>query len=66
MVRYCGRTASVRARVRRLIDEQTGKMIHIKSACIILEGVTCTADHHRLCPRGIYPYWREVWLEKLS
>jgi hypothetical protein len=56
MVRYCGRTASVRARVRRLIDEETGKMIHIKSDCIILGGVTCTADHHRLCPRGIYPY----------
>jgi hypothetical protein len=65
MVKYCGRTATVRARVERLIDEETGKMIQIKSDCIILEGVTCTADYHRLCPRGIYPYWREVWLEKV-
>jgi hypothetical protein len=66
MVKYCGRIAAVRARVRQLIDEQTGKMIHIKSDCIILEGVICTSDYHRLCPRGIYPYWREVWLEKIS
>jgi Glycosyl transferases group 1/Glycosyltransferase Family 4 len=66
MVKYCGRTATVRARVRQVIDEETGKMIHIKSDCIILEGVTCTADFHRLCPRAIYPYWREVWLEKIE
>jgi hypothetical protein len=66
MVKYCGRIASVRARVRQLIDEETGKMVHIKSDCIILEGVTCTSDYHRLCPRGIYPYWREIWLEKIN
>jgi hypothetical protein len=66
MVKYCGRLARVRACVHRLIDEETGKMIHIKSDCIILEGVTCTADYHRLCPRGIYPYWREIWLEKVT
>jgi hypothetical protein len=65
MVKYCGRIATVRTRVQQVIDEETGKMIHIKSDCIILEGVTCTSDYHRLCPRGIYPYWREVWLEKI-
>jgi hypothetical protein len=66
MVKYCGRLATVRARVTRLIDEETGKMVHIKSDCIILEGVTCTSDYHRLCPRDIYPYWREIWLEKVN
>jgi glycosyltransferase involved in cell wall biosynthesis len=66
MVKYCGRVATVRARVRQIIDEESGKMIHIKSDCIILEGVTCTSDYHRLCPRGIYPYWREIWLEKIE
>jgi hypothetical protein len=65
MVKYCGRTARVRGRVERLIDERTGQMIHIKRDCIILEGVVCTADYHRLCTRSIYPYWREVWLEKV-
>jgi hypothetical protein len=66
MVKYCGRIATVRARVERLIDEETGKMISIKTDCIILDGVTCTADYHRLCPRGIYPYWREIWLERVD
>jgi hypothetical protein len=65
MVKYCGRTATVRARVDRLIDEVTGEMIHIKSDCIILEDVVCTSDYHRLCARGIYPYWREAWLERV-
>jgi hypothetical protein len=65
MVKYCGRTARVRGRVERLIDERTGQMIHIKSDCIILEGTVCTADYHRLCPRSIYSYWRELWLEKV-
>ena len=66
MVRYCGRTARVRARVNRLIEESTGEMIEINSDCIILEGVVCAADYHRFCPRAIYPYWREIWLERVE
>jgi hypothetical protein len=66
MARYCGRTARVRARVARLIDERSGEMIEISSDCIMLEGVVCQADYHRLCPREIYSYWREIWLERLD
>lgn len=66
MLTYCGRQARVLRRVDRLIDEVDGKMIHIKSDCIILEGVVCTADYHRFCTRSIYPYWREVWLERID
>jgi len=66
MVKYCGRTARVQARVNRLIEERTGEMIQIKSDCIILEGVVCSADYHRFCTRSIYPYWREIWLERVS
>ncbi len=66
MSNYCGRTARVRARVNRLIEESTGEMIDIKSDCIILEGVVCAADYHRFCTRAIYPYWREIWLEKIG
>jgi hypothetical protein len=66
MSNYCGRTARVRARVNRLIEESNGKMIHINSDCIILEGVVCAGDYHRFCPRAIYPYWREIWLEKIA
>ena len=52
MSNYCGRTARVRARVNRLIEESTGEMIDIKSDCIILEGVVCAADYHRFCTAG--------------
>jgi hypothetical protein len=66
MSNYCGRTARVRARVNRLIEESTGELIDIKSDCILLEGVVCSADYHRFCSRAIFPYWREVWLEKID
>jgi hypothetical protein len=69
MARYCGRTARVLSKVERIVDERTGKMIELKSDCYILEGVVCTAEHsrgRRLCPRGIYPYWRACWLEPIS
>ena len=52
MARYCGRTARVRGRVQRLVDEHTGEMIEIKSDCIMLEGIVCSADYHRFWPRA--------------
>ena len=65
MLKYCGRQARVLRRVNRIIDEPTGKMMELRNPCIILEEVICTSDYHRLCPRGIYPYWREIWLERV-
>jgi hypothetical protein len=66
MLKYCGRVARVRGRVEQLIDESTGKMIHIDSDCIILDGVVCKADYHLFCTRAVYPYWREIWLERIA
>jgi hypothetical protein len=66
MLKYCGRQARVLRRVERIIDEQTGRMMHLRSPCIILQDVICASDYHRLCPRGIYPYWREIWLRRVS
>jgi len=66
MLKYCGLQATVLRRVERIIDEQTGRMVRLRNPCIVLEGVVCTADYHRLCPRGIYPYWREIWLERVD
>lgn len=66
MGNYCGRTARVRARVNHIIEESTGEMIDIKSDCVILEGVVCMGDYHRFCTRAIFPYWREIWLEKVE
>lgn len=66
MLKYCGQQARVLRRVERIIEEKTGKMVRLRNPCIVLEGVVCTADYHRLCPRGIYPYWREIWLERVE
>lgn len=66
MVRYCGGTFRILKRVNRIVDERTGKMLPMKSPCIILEGVSCVSEYHRLCPRAIYHYWREAWLRKVE
>ena len=66
MVRYCGQEFRVLRRVEQIIDERTGKMLRFKNPCVVLEDVTCVAAYHRQCPRGIYPYWREIWLERVT
>ena len=40
-------------------------MTHLANECIMLEDVVCTGDYMPLCPRRIYDYWRENWLEHL-
>jgi len=69
MMPYCGRRFRVHKRVTRIINEQTGKMMTMKNPCIILENVVCKArysDCRMFCPREIYPYWRELWLERVT
>jgi len=60
--------AKVRYRVDRIIDERTGKMKSMRQDAIILEGVWCQARYSNcrmLCPRSIYSWWREIWLERV-
>lgn len=66
MLPFCGGIYRVLRRVNTIIDERTGKMITMKNPCIVLEGVFCQSHFHRLCPRAIYPYWRESWLQRAS
>ena len=69
MLPHCGRTYRVQDRVRRFIDENTGTMIELKNECLILEGVVCSGDLSAgrwFCPRAIYPFWREDWLERAN
>ena len=68
MVPHCNRTYRVLARVERIIDEKTGKMIKIPGSCLLLDGVTCSghfSTYRMFCPRSIYPYWREIWLKRV-
>jgi hypothetical protein len=66
MTRFCGRTARVERRVERVVDERTGRMIHMRHPCIVLEGVVCEGAYGVSCPRSIYAYWRELWLERVE
>jgi hypothetical protein len=69
MLRHCGRTYRVAARVKRIIDEKTGRMIKFANECIALEGVICSGlDNRRrlFCPRGPLYYWREAWLRRVD
>jgi hypothetical protein len=69
LVKYCGGTYRALKRVRRILDEKTGKMLEFSNPCIVLQGVFCTAEttQYRLfCPRNIWIYWREIWLERVS
>jgi hypothetical protein len=69
MVPYCGGTYRVLHRVGRIVDEQTGKMRVMRIPCIVLDSVVCQArysDCRLFCPRSVYPYWREIWLERVG
>jgi hypothetical protein len=69
MVPYCGGLYRVLHRVAKIIDEKTGEMQEMKSPCIILDTVICQSrySHCRMfCPRSIYSYWREIWLERIA
>jgi hypothetical protein len=69
MVPYCGKTYRVLQRVENIINEKTGSMMRMPNPCIILEGVTCSgclSQDRLFCPRSIYPYWREIWLERVE
>ena len=67
MVPYTDRTHRVLKRVRRIIDEKTGRMLNFKNEALILDNVVCEARYakcRKLCPRAYYLYWREIWVER--
>jgi hypothetical protein len=69
MVPYTNQDFRVLKRIERIIDEKTGKMIRFKTDALILDGVVCQARYakcRKLCPRGYYLYWREIWLDRVS
>jgi hypothetical protein len=44
-------------------------MQELKHPCIVLDSVVCQARYSEcrlFCPRSIYPFWHEIWLERLS
>jgi hypothetical protein len=66
MARHCGREARVVRRVERCIDEATGRLLRMRNPCIVLEDTFCEGAYHANCPRSIYAFWREIWLERVE
>jgi hypothetical protein len=69
LVPYCGKTFRVKSKVLHFLDEPTGRMIHLKRPAYILEDVFCRSSYSECrfgCPRSIYSWWREIWLEKIE
>ncbi len=66
MSRFCGRTARVKARATRLVDERSGRMLTMKNPCIILEDIVCEGAFTANCPREYVCWWREIWLERVG
>jgi len=67
-VPYSGGIYRVRGRVEKFIDEKTGYMKRMKTPAVILEGVFCRARYSEcrmFCPRSIFSWWREIWLERV-
>ena len=68
-VPYCGKTFRVLKRVTKIVNERTGKMREMKNPCLILDSVICESRYSEcrlFCPRSIYSYWREIWLERVA
>lgn len=69
MARFCGGTYRVLQRMDKIIDERTGRMLQFGTSSVVLEEVFCRSEFSScrlFCPRAIYSYWREIWLERVS
>ena len=69
MVPFCGGRYRVKARVQRIVNETTGRMIKISRDCIVLDNVVCSGEDSPgrwFCPRATYAYWREEWLTRVE
>ena len=68
-VPYCGGTYRVLRRVSKIINEKTHKMQEMKQPCLILDSAICQSrfsNCRMFCPRSIYAYWHEAWLERVG
>jgi hypothetical protein len=66
MVRHCGGAYRVSARIERLIEEKSGKLISVTNPSIILDGVAATGEYLAFCPQNEAIFWREIWLERVQ
>lgn len=66
MLKHAGRVHTVRGRIDRIIDVNSGEMVAMKTPCIVLDGVDYSGEFQGFGEQHDYLYWREVWLEPAS
>jgi len=64
MIRFCGHRFAVRRCVSKIIGEDSGRMLTMKTPCITLNEVTATGEFLRFCPQNEFAFWREAWLQR--
>jgi hypothetical protein len=55
--------------VTQTMDERTGVLREVRGNTVILEETWCKghySDRRMFCPRAIYPFWRETWLQPVG
>lgn len=63
MLKHCGEHCRVSRRIDRIIDISTGRILAMKTPCLVLQGVDNSGEFLRFWAQHEYLYWREVWLE---
>ena len=66
MLKHCGRQHHVHRIVERIIDDATGRMLSMKTPCLVMDSVTASGEFMRFCPQHDYPFWREAWLQRVD
>ena len=63
MIKHCGERARVSGRIDKIIDISTGRILPMKTPCLVLQGIDSSGEFMRFWGQHEYLYWREVWLE---
>lgn len=66
MLKHCGQTYQVRGRVEKIIDVGSGKIIPMKTPCIVLENVHYSGEFQGFGEQHDFLYWREAWLQPMA
>ena len=66
MLKHCGQTYRVRGRVEKIIDVGSGRIIPMKTPCIVLEDVHYSGEFQGFGEQHDFLYWREAWLEPMA
>ena len=65
MAAFTGGRFQVEFPIRKIILEQTGRMIPLQHT-VALKGVACDGLCTKNCPRNNTLYWREAWLKRVE